>query len=77
MVMLRTIRAGAAGFAVVNVEGTRVIFNAGEMVSSVNLINSGGALLVQLWFDEGIYLYLQKTPEHRLLPSPGVSIAAG
>ncbi|MCL3783033.1 pilus assembly protein, partial [Prolixibacteraceae bacterium JC049] len=26
------------GFAVVNVEGTRVIFNAGEMVSSVNLI---------------------------------------
>lgn len=42
------------GFAVVNVEGTRVIFNAGEMVSSVNLINSGGEpSLVQLWFDEG------------------------
>ena len=42
------------GFAVVNVESTRVIFNAGEMVSSVNLINSGGEpSLVQLWFDEG------------------------
>lgn len=42
------------GFAVVNVEGTRVIFNAGEMVSSVNLINSGEEpALVQLWFDEG------------------------
>lgn len=42
------------GFAVVNVEGTRVIFNAGEMVSSVNLINSGEEpSLVQLWFDGG------------------------
>jgi P pilus assembly chaperone PapD len=42
------------GFAVVNVEGTRVIFNAGEMVSSVNLINSAEEpTLVQLWFDDG------------------------
>lgn len=42
------------GFAVVNVEATRVVFNAGEMVSSVNLINSGETpALVQLWFDEG------------------------
>jgi len=40
--------------AVVNVEGTRVIFNAGEMVTSVNLVNSGEMpALVQLWFDEG------------------------
>ncbi|HDT4624908.1 TPA: fimbria/pilus periplasmic chaperone [Klebsiella oxytoca] len=40
--------------AVVNVEGTRVIFNSGESVSSVNLINSGELpALVQLWFDEG------------------------
>lgn len=40
--------------AVVNVEGTRVIFNSGESVSSVNLINSGEMpALVQLWFDEG------------------------
>ncbi|ELW1649005.1 fimbria/pilus periplasmic chaperone [Enterobacter oligotrophicus] len=40
--------------AVVNVEGTRVVFNAGERVASLNLINSGSTpALVQLWFDKG------------------------
>lgn len=40
--------------AAVNVEGTRVIFNSGDTITSVNLINSGETpALVQLWFDEG------------------------
>lgn len=40
--------------AVVNVEKTRVIFNHGEMVALVGLINSGETpTLVQLWVDDG------------------------
>lgn len=41
-------------FAVVNVEGTRVVLNSGETVYSLNLINSEKQpTLVQLWSDDG------------------------
>ncbi|HGK4757429.1 fimbria/pilus periplasmic chaperone [Enterobacter cloacae] len=60
-------------FAVVNVEGTRVIFNSGESVSSVNLINSGEMpALVQLWFDEGDIFAAPESSKTPLIAIPPV-----
>lgn len=44
----------AQSFAVVNVEGTRAVFNSGDKVVSMRLVNSGDEpAVVQLWTDDG------------------------
>lgn len=41
-------------FAVVNVEGTRAVFNSGDNVISMRLVNSGNEpSVVQIWTDDG------------------------
>ncbi|HBQ6237242.1 TPA: fimbria/pilus periplasmic chaperone [Klebsiella quasipneumoniae subsp. similipneumoniae] len=59
--------------AIVNVEGTRVIFNEGEKITSVNLLNTGTEpALVQLWFDNGDILSSPQNIKSSVIAVPPV-----
>ncbi|GAA5105032.1 fimbrial biogenesis chaperone StbE [Orbus sasakiae] len=60
-------------YAVVNVEGTRVVFNANDKTLSLSLANSEKhPTLIQMWVDDGDMLALPETIKSPIIISPPV-----
>lgn len=68
-----------ANLAAVNIDKTRIVFNAGDTAQSVNLINKAESpAIVQIWTDEGdIHLSPDKSKTPVMVVPPVLKMMPG
>lgn len=71
--VLLTVLLSAQAIAVVNVDKTRIVFNANEIAQSINLVNSEhGPVVLQIWTDNGDIHALPEQSKTPVLAIPPV-----